>query len=227
MKNFLRLAAILMLVVPVAASCGGGGGGTRGPDRQEGRVEEAKLREFIPFFPAAPAGYTRGEEPGMYSGSDGSTISYTYTNGTKMFMVILTFSTKNTGETESMMKDESMRTMFGFNMGTAAGRDALVAKQRGAGRSDYTVVVSNSRMVAIAPASSDLPRSGDRQTGVRVDRLQRDRQQVGRQSFPLGHGRGEPGHGALFPGATPERAPFTRQPCLPKMTGWVAVERSE
>jgi len=156
MKNFLRLALLLVLVAPIAVSCGGGGG-TRGPDRQEGRVEEAKLREFIPFFPAAPAGYTRGEEPGMYSGSDGSTISYTYTNGTKMFSVILTFSTKNTGETETMMNDESQRSMFGFDKATVAGRDALTAKQRGAGRADFTVVVSNSRMVSIAPASDDLP----------------------------------------------------------------------
>ncbi|HXP23518.1 MAG TPA: hypothetical protein VN807_05235, partial [Candidatus Sulfotelmatobacter sp.] len=76
---------------------------------------------------------------------------------TKMFSVILTFSTKNTGETETMMNDESQRSMFGFDKATVAGRDALTAKQRGAGRADFTVVVSNSRMVSIAPASDDLP----------------------------------------------------------------------
>jgi hypothetical protein len=164
MKNFLRLAAILMFIVPLAASCGGGGSpGTasgsapRGPDRNEGPIEDAKLQEFLPLFPAAPAGYTRGERPGIYSGSDQSTITYTYQNNTKMFTVVFTFSTKHTGESEAMINDESQRNAVGYELTTVAGRPALTPKAR-AGRVDVTVVLSNSRMVAIAQrGAEDVP----------------------------------------------------------------------
>jgi hypothetical protein len=155
MKRFLRFAALLVLVAPLAAACGGGE--ARGPDRTEGRIDEAKLREFIPFFPAAPDGYTRSEQPGVYSADDGSTISYMYTNGPKMFSIVIGFSNARVSEDEEMMGDESKRNMFGFDLTTVAGHQALSAKQRNSSRSDFLVVVSNSRSVSIMPSSSDLP----------------------------------------------------------------------
>lgn len=155
MIKFLRFAVACALLVPLVAGCNPGD--ARGPDRTEAHLGEAKLREFTRFFPPAPEGFTRAEEPGLYSAADGSTISYTYRGGQKAFIVVIGFSNKRTGEMQQMLDDEAVRTAWGFDLTAVAGRRALSSKTRGPARNDFIVVVSNSRSVTTAPASSDLP----------------------------------------------------------------------
>jgi len=161
--RLVNLILVGLLSVGVLAACddssesGGSKGAAMGPDRTEGKVEEAKLREFIPLFPAAPEGYERAPDPGVYVSDTQSTISYLYRKGEEMFAVTFVFSNKNTEENLKMMADPQTLKTWGFKVVDVAGRKALSAEQRGLGKADYLVVVSNSRNVTISPSSNTLP----------------------------------------------------------------------
>ncbi len=135
----------------------GTAGPAMGPDRVEGKVEDAKLRAFVPLFPAAPEGYTRSPDPGIYVSDSQSTIAFVYQKGAEMFSVTFVFSNQNTKQNLDMMADPATLKSWGFQVVEIAGRKALSALERGPGKADYLVVVSNSRNVAVAPAGSTLP----------------------------------------------------------------------
>lgn len=162
----LRLVSLVLVGVLALATLGacddssdsgGAKGAAMGPDRTEAKVEDAKLREFIPLFPAAPEGYERAPDPGVYVSDTQSTISYLYRKGEEMFSVTFVFSNKNADENLKMMADPQTLKTWGFTVVDVAGRKALSAEQRGLGKADYLVVVSNSRNVMISPSSSTLP----------------------------------------------------------------------
>jgi hypothetical protein len=155
MRAFLHLFTVLALIAPLAAACNPGD--PRGPDRTEAQVDEAKLRAFVPFFPAAPQGYTRDAEPVTFASGEGSTVSFTYRGSGTAFTIAIGFSNKHAEEFQTMLDDEAVRTAWGYEPVAIAGRHALSGKSRGPARSDFVVVVSNSRSVTIAPASAALP----------------------------------------------------------------------
>jgi hypothetical protein len=155
MKPLIHLLAVLALTAPLLAACNPGD--PRGPDRTEARVDEAKLRGFASLFPAAPPGYARDAEPVVFASDEGSTVSFTYRATGTAFTIAIGFSNKHAEEFQSMLDDEAVRTAWGYDPTAIAGRHALSAKTRGPARSDFVVVVSNSRNVTIAPASAALP----------------------------------------------------------------------
>ncbi len=156
--RFLRALAPLAIVLPLAGAPAMAA--DMGPDRTEGLMDDAKIRAFDAFFPAAPAGWERDAAPGVWLAESGSTISYTYFStepGGGIFTITITFSNENVGQNLGLFDDESMRDMFGFGVTEVNGYQALSAKERGMGRADYLVVVSNSRAVSIMPASDPAP----------------------------------------------------------------------
>lgn len=165
MRGFrlVTLCLVSLLAFGTLAACddsdSGGGDKTTamGPDRTEAKVEDAKLRAFVPLFPAAPEGYERAPDPGVYVSDTQSTISYLYRKGEEMFSVTFVFSNKNVDENLKMMADPQTLKTWGFKVVDVAGRKALSAEQRGLGKADYLVVVSNSRNVMISPSSNTLP----------------------------------------------------------------------
>jgi hypothetical protein len=155
MRALAQLLAVVVLTAPMLAACNPGD--PRGPDRTEARVDEAKLRAFAPFFPPAPQGFARDAEPVVFAADEGSTVSYTYRGNDTAFTIAVGFSNKHTGLFQDMLDDEAVRTAWGYEPTAIAGRHALTSKTRGPTRSDFVVVVSNSRNVTIAPSSATLP----------------------------------------------------------------------
>jgi len=157
-------ACALSLVLVAACDDGGssdaGSGAVQtamGPERTEAKMEDAKLREFVPLFPAAPEGYTRSPQPGVYISDTQSTVSFLYEKGAEMFSLTFVFSNDNTQQSLAMMDDEQTLKTWGFEVVEVKGRRALSAKERGLGKADFLVVVSNSRNVVISPSSKSLP----------------------------------------------------------------------
>lgn len=157
-SRLTRLLAPLALVLPLAGAPALAA--DMGPDRTEALMDDAKIREFEAFFPAAPAGWERDMAPGVWLAESGSTISYTYfatEPGGGAFTITFTFSNENVAQNLDLMGNESNRDMWGYGLTEVNGYTALTPKERGMGKADLLVVVSNSRAVSIMPVSDPAP----------------------------------------------------------------------
>ena len=157
--------ALCLAALPLLSACDDegdkaadvGSSVTLGPDRTEAKVDEAKLRSFVGHFPPAPEGFTRAPDPGVYSSDSGSTVSFAYEKEGATLLLAITFSNENAKQSLDMMGDQKTLDLWGFTVTEIAGRKALSAKERGMGKADFLVVISNSRSVSIMPASDPAP----------------------------------------------------------------------
>lgn len=150
-----RLALVLAFVLPLAAAPAIAA--DEGPDRDEALMEDARIREFASFFPTEPGGWVRDLEPDVFLSDTASTLSFTYlslTQGGVGFTITLTFSNDVSSQYKKMMRSEEERTTWGFDRGKIGDWRALTAIDRGVNKADYVVILSNSRVIAVAPASN-------------------------------------------------------------------------
>ncbi len=152
-KLFLAVALILPLAAAPAMAA------EEGPDREEGLMDDARIRTFGEFFPVQPEGWVRDQDPDIFLSEEASTISYTYlslTEGGVGFTITITFSNTIASQYKKMLRRKEERATWGFDKTEIADWDALTSKERGVGEADFVVVVSNSRSVSIIP-SSNIP----------------------------------------------------------------------
>lgn len=177
---------VLAIVLATAGltACGEGGGGTggqtagasaanSGPDRTEGKVEQAALEAFNAFLPAEVDGWKKQERLGYYSGDTASTATATYkrAEGGASISIAVTLSNMMVSQTKGMIADPKQAGMYGFEATTFAGYPALAGKPDGqmAGTA-WTVVLSNSRMVQVMFNPADgLKREDVRPVFEKVD----------------------------------------------------------
>jgi hypothetical protein len=144
-----------------------------GPDRTEGKVEQAVLEGFSPFLPAEVNGWKKQDRLGYYSGETGSTATATYRKpeGGPAISIAITLSNQTVTQTKQIIADTKQADMFGLEATTFAGYPALSGKEGGqmAGTA-WTVVLSNSRMVqAMFNPEEGLKRDDVRAVFEKVD----------------------------------------------------------
>ena len=157
-------ATFAFLALAGLAACGDGGAqsdgkgataapaGNTGPDRTEGKIEQAKLEEFSAFLPKEVNGWIKADRLGYYSGSDQSTATATYrkAEGGEGFTVVITFSNNIIRQTKEILASPSQAQTWGFDIGTFAGYPALLGKPgTNMAGTPYVVVLSNSRSVQV------------------------------------------------------------------------------
>lgn len=158
-------ATLAVLAIAGLAACGDGGGqpngkapetgssakaGNAGPDRTEGKIEEAKLEEFSGFLPAEVNGWKKAERLGYYSGSNQSTATATYgkAEGGERFTVVITFANDMVRQTRDLFDSPRKAEEWGFSTDTFAGYPALVGKPgTNMAGTPLVILLSNSRMV--------------------------------------------------------------------------------
>ena len=115
-----------------------------------GRMDEAVLEGFGVFFPPPLDGFTRGERFGKYVSDSQSTITASYTNGSDHYSITICFSNQRVKEDRELKTDAKKREMFGFDLMTIAGYQALAQKEGSPNTgATFLVDVSNSRNVSL------------------------------------------------------------------------------
>lgn len=146
MKIVRAAIAALLFAAPLAAC---GGGGEDKPAIVEARVEEARLREFLPFFPAPIAGWEKSE-PVFATADDKSSVSVPYvTQSGDAYTIQITFSNAEAGKFAALLKDDEARGKAGVTTATFAGTSALSFSDQRLTNAKYLVVASPSRTVSI------------------------------------------------------------------------------
>jgi hypothetical protein len=150
MKRFAFAVFAALSAMPLAA-CGGGDA----PAVQEARVEEARLKEFVGFFPKPLNGWT-ATAPVFKTADDKSTVSQSHvTADGDAYMMVITFSNAEAGKFKELLDDDKKRrdnnaetASFGGTTGLSFGRNSLTA-------ASYVVVASDSRSVSVFPVAGD------------------------------------------------------------------------
>lgn len=145
--KFSVLALAAALALPLAAC-----GGAEQPAVQEARVEEARLKEFVPLLPPAPKGFAVAGGPQFKTGDDKSTVTQIYqAPAGDAFSVEITFSNAEVDKFQKMIDEPRDRNKAGADLKDVAGRTALTFNARTATNAQYVMVVSPSRMVSVTP----------------------------------------------------------------------------
>lgn len=152
-----------ILAIAGLAGCGDGGGQSNGqstaaaasnagPDRVEGKMEQAKLEAFSAFLPKEVNGWIKDERLGYYMGASDSTATATYrkAEGGESFAVVITFSNNIIRQTKEFLADPKQAETWGFEIGDFAGYPALFGKPgTNMAGTPYVIVLSNSRSVQV------------------------------------------------------------------------------
>jgi hypothetical protein len=150
MKRFALAVCAAIFAAPLAAC-----GGSEAPAVQEARVEEARLKDFVSFFPKPLNGWT-ASAPVFKTEDDKSSVSVANTTVEgDQFMFQVTFSNAEAGKFKKLLDDDKERRAanaeiadFNGTSGLSFGRNSLTA-------ASYVVVASDSRIVSVYPVAGD------------------------------------------------------------------------
>ncbi|MCC6920885.1 MAG: hypothetical protein IT548_16930 [Alphaproteobacteria bacterium] len=147
MKRFALVFAALA-ALPLSAC-----GGSEAPAVQEARVEEARLKDFVAFFPKPLNGWKAGQ-PVFSTADDKSSVAVSQmTDMGDIFTMTITFSNAEAATFQKLIDDEDARRKAGVDTGEFGGKPALV--YRTYKPAAYVVVASPSRTVSIVPVAGD------------------------------------------------------------------------
>ncbi len=166
MKTIRAAIAALLLAAPLAAC---GGGGEDKPAIVEARVDEARLREFLPLFPAPIAGWQKSE-PVFATADDKSSVSVPYvTQAGETYTLQITFSNAEAGKFAALLKDDDARRKAGVTTASFGGTTALSFADQRLTNAKYLVVASPSRTVSIIHGAGDRTQAVMRAAFENVD----------------------------------------------------------
>lgn len=150
MKRLAFAVCAALSVAPLAAC-----GGSEAPAVQEARVEEARLKEFVGFFPKPLNGWT-ASAPVFKTADDKSSVSVAHTTPEgDQFLMQITFSNAEADKFKKLLEDDKERRAsnaekadFNGTSGLSFGRNSLTA-------ATYVVVASDSRTVSVYPVAGE------------------------------------------------------------------------
>lgn len=151
--TFVKGLMAAALLLPIAA-CGDKGGG--GDAKPEGKLDQAQLQAFVPFFPPAPKGFQINGGPQFKTGDAKSTVWEVYqTPGGEAFSVEINVSTAEAAKYQAMIDDNGARTKAGAELKDMQGKSALTFNSHQMTPAQYVMVVSPSRFVSATPIYGD------------------------------------------------------------------------
>ena len=166
MKLIHAVAAILLLAGPLAAC---GDSKPAAPAPTEARVEQSRLKEFVPLFPAPLAGWTVGE-PKFVTGDDKSAVSRGYaTTAGDSFAIEIAFSNAEAAKFQELVDDDKKRARAGVDKAEFNGQVALNFNNHALTPAQYLAVVSPSRTVSITPIAGEMTKPIIRATFEKID----------------------------------------------------------
>lgn len=165
MKTFRAAIAALLLAAPLAAC----GGSEEKNAVVEARVEQARLGEFLAFFPAPLAGWEKAE-PVYVTTDDKSSVAVPYvTQGGDSYTIQITFSNAEAGRFAALLKDDDARRKAGVTTASLGGTTALSFADSRLTNAKYLVVASPSRTVSIIHSAGDRTQAVMRAAFEKVD----------------------------------------------------------
>lgn len=148
MKRFALAVCAALSVAPLAAC-----GGSEVPAVQEAKVEEARLKEFVPFFPKPLTGWKAGQ-PVFSTADDKSSVSVSHlTEAGDAFTMTITFSNAEAATFQKLLDDPDARRKAGAESAEFGGKPALSYPSYKPAA--YVVVASPSRTVTIVPVAGE------------------------------------------------------------------------
>lgn len=151
MKIIHGVLAAILAIAPLAA-CGDSGGGEA---KQEGKVEQARLQEFVAFLPSAPKGFS-ATPPQFVTGDTRSQVGQIYqTPGGDAFSIEIVFSSTEVAKYQAMIDENSARSKARASLKTMGSWTALTFDAPAANQPQYVMIVSPSRFVSVTPIYGD------------------------------------------------------------------------
>jgi hypothetical protein len=150
MKRFALAVCAALSVTPLAAC-----GGSEAPAVQEARVEEARLKEFLGFFPKPLNGWT-ASAPVFKTGDDKSSVSVSQsTVDGDQFLMQITFSNAEAEKFMKLVDDDKERRKNNAELASFGGTTGLSFARNSLTAASYVVLASPSRTVSVYPVAGD------------------------------------------------------------------------
>ncbi len=167
MKSVRTILAAALLFFPIAAC-----GDAKKPAEnavQEAKVDEARLKEFATFLPAAPRGFTASEAVAT-TGDTMSVIRKVYTapQGDSFSLEII-FSNAEVAKYQKLVDEPKDAARAGAEVNQVGGRDGLTFGAYTMGKPLYVMICSPSRFISATPIFGDTTKPVMRAVFEQID----------------------------------------------------------